>query len=62
MPLPDKYRRKAEDKVKKFVDSLIGDVPYNKIDHTHCFNQKTPACGIEGAHRCCLCNEPKPEE
>lgn len=34
--------------------------PYNKIDHTHCWKQENPPCGIKGKHRCCLCEEPVP--
>lgn len=33
------------------------DVPYNKRDHTHCPEKDSP-CGIQGSHRCCLCEEP----
>lgn len=35
---------------------------YSKIDHTHCFDQKESPCGIQGKHRCCLCNEPVPSQ
>lgn len=28
---------------------------YNRRDHTHCFDQENPPCGIRGKHRCCLC-------
>lgn len=33
-------------------------VPYNKLDHTHCWKEKNPPCGIKGEHRCYLCEEP----
>lgn len=35
--------------------------PYNKIDHSHCWEYRTSPCGIKGKHRCCLCSEPVPE-
>lgn len=33
------------------------DKPYNKRDHRHCSEKDSP-CGIQGSHRCCLCEEP----
>lgn len=34
-------------------------VPYNKTDHTHCWDQtQPPACGQSIEHKkCCLCEE-----
>lgn len=38
--------------------------PYNQLDHSHCFDQETPACGIEKKlhSRCCLCEKKAPVE
>lgn len=30
---------------------------YNKRDHVHCPQTNSP-CGLEGEHRCCLCEKP----
>lgn len=35
-------------------------VDYYKHDHEHCPPQNSP-CGIEGSHRCCLCEKAPPE-
>lgn len=35
--------------------------PYYTVDHSHCWESKTPPCGIKGEHRCCLCEMPKPD-
>ena len=34
--------------------------PYNQRDHSHCWNQKVSACGIDKvSHKvCCLCEKP----
>lgn len=33
--------------------------PYNQRDHSHCFDQKSPACGQKIDHLyCCLCKKP----
>ena len=32
-----------------------------RIDHTCCFNQKTPACGNKEHKTCCLCRKEKSE-
>lgn len=40
----------------------MSDINYNKISHTHCFNQVDSPCGIKGKHRCCLCGEPVPHD
>lgn len=34
-----------------FLKSLIS----NMKDHTCCFEQENPPCGMKGKHRCCLC-------
>lgn len=38
------------------------EVPYNEIDHSHCWNQKKPACGQKIEHlKCCLCEKLNPK-
>ena len=35
---------------------------YNKIDHTHCFDQCHPPCGQKIKHfKCCLCEMEPPD-
>lgn len=41
--------------------SIGGSVKnYSQKDHTHCYDQKNPPCGIKGIH-CCLCDICKPQ-
>lgn len=35
---------------------------YEKHSHSHCWESENPPCGIKGKHRCCLCEEPVPQE
>ena len=30
---------------------------YFKVDHAHCWDQETPACGLDKHTQCCLCRE-----
>lgn len=30
--------------------------------HSHCFESENPPCGMKGLHRCCLCQEPVPDD
>jgi len=40
----------------------VEKVPYNQLDHSHCWNNKSPACGQKIKHfECCLCQKPHPE-
>ncbi len=37
--------------------------PYEHRSHSHCWEQKVPACGLRTIHlRCCLCSLPAPTE
>lgn len=37
------------------------DVPYNQIDHDHCWRSKNPPCGQKIEHlKCCLCEKLNP--
>lgn len=37
------------------------DVPYNQIDHRHCWTSKNPPCGQKIEHlKCCLCEKLNP--
>lgn len=47
----------ARDMIKKYVTS-----DYERHhSHSHCPEKDSP-CGIQGSHRCCLCEEPVKEE
>lgn len=35
--------------------------PYSELSHTHCFDQKEPACGIKAHSKCCLCEKKNPK-
>jgi len=52
----DEWDNEVDETLMQIWDSkdLAG---YSKNDHTHCPSQNSP-CGIEGAHRCCLCKKP----
>lgn len=37
------------------------EMPYNQTDHEHCWETKSPPCGMKGKHlQCCLCGKASP--
>lgn len=59
--------RERDAKITATVTYASLDVPhkdeYSRCDHIHCFDQEKSPCGIQGKHRCCLCEmEPYKDE
>ena len=62
-PEEQKELEEAAAQAKPILERMFPeDKPYDQIDHSHCWQEKNPPCGIKGKHRCCLCELPVPED